>query len=267
MGNFFGGYTASALRSVAVLILLLPIAFVYRRLEPLNLKRNWRYITGMIVASLFVWGPLYYAILHAGIGISLTINYASIVIGMFFFGWLLLKERFTRDKLISAVLGFVGLALVFSPSMRSIGLFALSAALVSGFAIAANMVIAKQMPYNATQSTVILWATSVIANAVMAFVFSESVPVVGWHVEWLYLVIFSVASIIASWSFIRGMKLIEAGAAGILGLLEIVFGVLFGIIFFSEQLEAIVLAGIVTIIAAAAIPYIKDYNARKGTLS
>jgi len=114
MGNFFGGYSASALRSVVVLIFLLPIAIVYHKLQPLNLKSNWTYIVGITIASLFVWGPLYYAILHAGIGISLTINYASIVIGLFFFGWLLLRERFTRDKLISAVLGFIGLGLVFS---------------------------------------------------------------------------------------------------------------------------------------------------------
>src|ERR1700741_2496517 len=73
MGDFFGGYTASALRSVLVLLILLPIALVYRKLEPLNLKQNWRYIAGMLVASLFTWGPLYYAILHAGVGISLAI--------------------------------------------------------------------------------------------------------------------------------------------------------------------------------------------------
>ena len=36
MGNFFGGYTASALRSVVVVLILLPIAIVYSQLEPLN---------------------------------------------------------------------------------------------------------------------------------------------------------------------------------------------------------------------------------------
>jgi hypothetical protein len=52
----------------------------------LRLKHNWRYLVGMVVASLFVWGPLYYAILHAGVGISLAVNYGSIVLGMFLFG-------------------------------------------------------------------------------------------------------------------------------------------------------------------------------------
>jgi drug/metabolite transporter (DMT)-like permease len=134
MGDFFQGYTASALRSVLVLLILLPIAIFYRHLEPIHLKQNWRYLTGMVLASLFTWGPLYYAILHAGVGISLAVA-----------------------------------------------------------------------------------------------------------------------------------KLIDAGAAGILGLLEIVFGVLFGIIFFHERPAAMALLGMVVIIAAAAIPYFRDYNAKRGT--
>lgn len=88
MGDFFQGYTASALRSVLVLLILLPIAIFYHNLEPIKLKQNSRYLIGMIIASLFTWGPLYYAILHAGVGISLAVAYASIVIGSFIFGWL-----------------------------------------------------------------------------------------------------------------------------------------------------------------------------------
>lgn len=115
MGNFFDGYTASALRSVVVVLILASITFYYRRFEPLNLRKNWPYILGMLIASLFIWGPLYFAILEAGVGISLAVAYASIVIGMLFFGWLFASERFTKDKAVSAVLGIIGLALIFLP--------------------------------------------------------------------------------------------------------------------------------------------------------
>jgi drug/metabolite transporter (DMT)-like permease len=75
-----------------------------------------------------------------------------------------------------------------------------------------------------------------------------------------------VASLVASWTFIRGLKLIEAGAAGILGLLEVVFGVVFGVIFFHERPGVVVLIGILSIVAAAAIPYLQHYNVQKGTI-
>lgn len=262
MGDFFDGYTASALRSVLVVLVLAPIAIFYRRFEPLRLKQNWKYITGMIIASLFTWGPLYYAILHAGVGISLAIAYASIVIGSFFFGWLFGRERLTRDKAISAVLGMIGLGLIFSPTFGGVGLMALVGALVSGLSAAANVVFSKQIHYNATQSTVVLWVTSIIANFVMAIVLNERYPAIGWHIQWFHLVFFAVASVIASWSLVKGVKLIDAGAAGILGLLEIVFGVLFGVIFFQERPELVVLLGMVTIIVAAAVSYLKYNNMR-----
>lgn len=265
MGDFFDGYTASALRSVLVLIILVPIAAVYRKLEPLRLKRNWRYMGGMVIASLFTWGPLYYAFLHAGVGISLAIAYAGIVIGSFFFGWLFANERFTSDKAVSAVLGIIGLALIFSPSMASLGGLALVGALVSGLSGAANAVFGKLIHYKATQSTIVLWTASVFANVLMAFLLGKSYPAFGWHIQWFYLLIFAVASVIASWSAVKGMKLIDVGAAGVLGLLEIVFGVIFGVVLFKERLGGVVLVGMAVIIAAAAIPYIKDYKAKIGT--
>jgi drug/metabolite transporter (DMT)-like permease len=262
MGNFFGGYSASALRSILVLAILVPIAVAFRKLEPLNWKKNWQYFIGMVMASLLVWGPLYYAILHAGIGITTAVNYTSYGIGMFVFGRLFGKERFTKDKWISSLLGIGGLFLIFAPTVAKIGWLALAGAVVSGLSVAANGVIAKKMPYKATQSTIFLWIASVVANIIMVLVVSEPRPVIGLHAEWGYLVLFALASVVASWTFVAGLKLIDSGTAGILGLLEIVFGVIFGVIFFHERLRSIVILGILIVIVAAAIPYIKDYSSK-----
>jgi drug/metabolite transporter (DMT)-like permease len=220
------------------------------------------YIGGMIIASLFTWGPLYFAILQAGVGISLAVAYASIVIGMFFFGWLFGSEHFTKDKAVSALLGIIGLALIFSPTVSKLGLLALFAALVSGLSSAANTVFAKKIHYDSTQSTIVLWTTSIIANVLMAFLLGKSYPSFHWQIQWLYLLFFAVASVIASWSLVRGVKLIDAGTAGILGLLEIVFGVVFGIVLFNEKPSLIVMSGMAIIIVAAAIPYIKNFNSQ-----
>lgn len=267
MGNFFDGYTASAFRSIIVVIILLIIAIKLKGFEPLNLVKSWPWITGMLIASLFTWGPLYYATLHAGIGITWSISYSAIVIGMFFFGRLLSKEKLTKGKALSILFGLVGLALVFSSSTHHFGWLALLAAVLSGLSSAANNVFAKHIQYKTTQTTLVLWTCSIAANFIMAAIFTKSWPSFAWHIEWFYLVIFALVSVIASWSFVRGVKLVEAGAAGILGLLEIVFGVLFGVILFHERPGAIVLVGVLTIIIAAAIPYFKDFNAERGSLS
>lgn len=267
MGDFFDGYTATALRGGIIVMILLFIAFCIRRLEPLRVKDNWPYIAGMVGGSLFSWGPYYYAVLHAGIGISLAVEYASIVIAMFFFGRLLAQERFSKSKAFSAALGIAGLVLIFTPSVHGIGWLALFGAVIGGISSAFNIVLVKRVHYKALQATIVLWTCSVIANVLMAFLLHKSYPAFHGQVEWLYLFIFAVASVIASWSLTRGVKLIDAGAAGILGLLEIVFGVLFGLMFFHEKLGLLVILGVILILAAAAIPYIKDYNAQRGTLN
>ena len=100
----------------------------------------------------------------------------------------------------------------------------------------------------------------------MIFFVHEKVPSLASGKEWIYLLFFAMASIVASWCLIRGLKLIDAGAAGILGLSEIVFGVLFGVLFFSEHINRIELLGIIIIISAAAIPYINEHMAQNKKL-
>lgn len=263
MGDFFDGYTASALRSILVVLILAAIALFYRKFEPIKLKQNWPYMVGMLIASLFTWGPLYYAILNAGVGISLAVAYASIVIGTFFFAWLFASESFTKDKAFSAILGIIGIILIFSPTVSNLGWLALAAALLSGLSTAANMIFSKKIHYDSTQATLTLWIASVISNIFMAFILGKSYPSFEGQIQWFYLVLFAIASVIASWCLVRGLKLIDAGVAGILGLLEIVFGVLFGVIFFQEKPTLVILLGITTIILASAIPYWKEFNSKK----
>lgn len=265
IGNFLGSFTASALRCAAVFGLLIVIAVVRKELQKIYWRRDIKWILIMIVSSILVSGPLYYAVVVAGVSVSLAIGYIGIVIGMFIFGWLFSGEQFTKDKLVATVLGIIGIALVFSPSVKLVGWLALVAALVSGLATAANMATTKKVPYNGSQSAILVWGTGLV-NIPMAFLLHEHLPTGGWHIEWFYLLCFVLASVIASWTFIRGLKLIEAGAAGILGLLEVVFGVLIGMVFFGERPGVVVFLGVLFILAAAAIPYIKDYNAKRGTL-
>lgn len=266
MGNFFDGFTVTVFRSIIVVAVILVIAILSRQLEPLQLSKNWKYILGMILASIFSWGPYYFAILTAGVGISLSIQYAGIVIGMFFFGWLFASERFTKDKALAAILGIVGIGLIFSPTLSGAGILALLGAFVSGLSGAANSVFSKKIHYKSAQSTIVLWSTGIVANAFMVVILGKTYPSFHFQIQWLYLLFFALASIIASWTFVKGVKLIDAGAAGILGLLELVFGVAFGLLFFHEKLNFLEIIGILSILSAAAIPYFKDFNAKRGTI-
>lgn len=266
VGNYFGAFTQGVLRSGLTTLFLLIAALLLKQLGRIHWRRDAKWFALSFFSSIFIPATMYYSVLNAGIGVSIGIAYIGIVLGMFFFGWLLAKERFTKDKWLSTLLGIAGLGLVFLPGIESAAWLAMIAALGGGVAVALNIVVSKKLPYSALQTAVIAWALGSLANFPFIFLFGESVPMPAWDAEWLYLCVFAATSVVASWAVIQGVKLIEAGAAGVLGLLEIIFGVMLGVVFFGERPGAVTLFGLTAILAAAAIPYIKDYNAKRGTL-
>lgn len=258
IGDSWGdGYAVSALRSIIVVLILLHLALIFKKTQPLNLKRNYKSILGMIVFSCLIWGPLYYAILESGVGIGLTVAYVSIVIGGFIFGWIFNQEHFTKLKLISLLMGSAGLVLIYYSQVGTIKILPILAAIISGLATSANTSIVKNINYSSTQSTLVLWYTSIIANLSMAFILKESPPV-GSAVNYLYLILFATSSILATLMLVRAVKMIELGLAGILGLTEIVFAVLLGVLLFDEGFSIQQFIGILIIMLACSLQYINS---------
>jgi drug/metabolite transporter (DMT)-like permease len=71
---------------------------------------------------------------------------------------------------------------------------------------------------------------------------------------WLWLLIYSVVNAAAFWLTIVGFKHVDASIGSLIGLMEVVFGVLFGALIFHEALSWSVLVGGGIIILAAMLP-------------
>src|SRR4051794_27441528 len=80
MGHAFGGFTANVIRSAVVLAILVPLMRLFGRSESWQWRRTWPYMLGMTLASLVVAGPFYYAILYAGVGLTLAVNYTGLIL-------------------------------------------------------------------------------------------------------------------------------------------------------------------------------------------
>jgi drug/metabolite transporter (DMT)-like permease len=260
MGGYFGMYNQALIRCSLVVVCLLPFALWRKQLKHVHWRRDLKWLALSFMSSGLVSGPLYYATLHIGVGLTSAVLYAGLVLSMFFFGWLFSRERYTRSKFASTLLGFAGLALLFSPSVRQFGVLGVTAALLGGAASGLNQVVSQKMPYSALQSVILAWSGGILANVVMMLLFRESLPPLHWNTHWLFLLVFVVVSMGSSWSVIAGMKRIDAGAAGILGLLEIIWGVLLGVVFFGERPTGVMFAGMAAIVSAAAIPYFQHFR-------
>lgn len=263
MGNSFGPFMQAWIRGVLVVLVLLPVFFFGKqKWERIRWREDKWWLTVWCLANWMIGAPYYYAINHLGIGLAVLIFYSGYLLAMFVLGWLLGGERYDMPKLLATALALVGLLLTSAPTFRHAELLPLTAAAVAGMSVGLDMVVAQKIHYASTQTTVLAWATGLVGSLPMAFLLREHVPP-AVNVHWLYLLAYVAACTAASWLSIRGVKLIEAGAAGILGLLEIVWALLFGSIFFGEHPHSLVYIGAVCIVAAAAIPYLKTMRTHK----
>ncbi len=260
MGNAFDPFTQGVLRALVVVAVLSVIAWVRKEFGPINWRQNRKWIGLGLLCNGFVSASMYYATLKIGVGLSAALGYAGILLGMFLFGRLFSGERWNRSKIISSILAIIGLWLVFAPNLHLFGFMGMALAVFGGLCMALDLVTSQKIRYNSTQSTIFAWVTGLPVSIVLAVALHERLPSIHADIHWLALAIFALVGVVSSWAAIQGLKYIEAGAAGILGLLEIVFGVLFGVLFFHERPGIVTIIGMAAVLVAAAIPYFQHFR-------
>jgi len=263
MGNSFGPFMQSWIRALIVIAILLPIALYTRVWQSIRWRRDKWLLSGFVLVNSFIGPSQYYATTRIGIGLTLLTLYSGYLLAMFVLGWRFNGERYSADKRAATVLAGVGLVLTFGSSLGHAAPFPFFAALIAGIFIGAQMLTVQKLRYNAAQTNILAWATGMVGTVPLAFLLHEHAPSLQARAQWGYLLAFVAVCIASSWLCMHGVKLVEAGAAGILGLLEIVWGMLFGILFFHERPAGLVYLGAACIIAAAAIPYLKGFKKPK----
>jgi drug/metabolite transporter (DMT)-like permease len=256
MGNSFGPFMQAWIRAALIIAILYAISvFTKQSWQRVRWRDDKWWLIAWILGSWFIGGPLFYAYNRLGIGVTTLIFYSGYLMSMFMLGWLVNHERFSFDKLLATLLALTGLVLISAPTVNRAALLPLCASLLAGWGIGIDLVVSQHVKYNSLQTSALAWAAGMVGSLPMAFLLHERTPGLHDVSAWAYLLIFVLACIAASWLAVHGVKLIEAGAAGLMGMLEIVWAVLFGILFFHERPHFLAYAGAILIVAAAAIPY------------
>jgi drug/metabolite transporter (DMT)-like permease len=134
-------------------------------------------------------------------------------------------------------------------------------AILAGVCGGVEVVFTKKLSntYSSIQLTFFLFAVSFI------LCFGLNLYLTRFHIifppepiAWTGTIMHAVASIGAFFLVVLGYKNIEPSVGGIVGLMEIVFGIYFGFLIFHEAITTTMLIGGGLIIAAAAIPNIAE---------
>ncbi len=259
IGSSFGVFYQGWTRALLIAFVLFPILYYSKQLVKIE-KKDWGWLAVFLVFTSLTQAPLFYAFNHMDIGTATLLFFVSMLLTMYAVGFIFLKEKFSWLKGASFVIAAIGLYTTFSLSITVFALLAALMAILNGIASGGEVSFSKKLSgsYSALYLSWMSWVAIAITNGITSVAVGEIQHVPTFDITWLYLLGYAAASVLGFWSVIEGLKYVEASIGGLLGLLEIVFSISFGILIFHEGLTTRTIIGAVLILVAAALPYLLD---------
>lgn len=257
MGQDFGVFYQGWTRALIIVLILFP--FLHFRKEIAKIDRSdWKWLAVYMVFTSLTQAPIFYAFNHMDIGSATLLFFVTMLLTMYVVGFAFLGERFTKVKIVSFGLALVGMYLVFSFSLATFTLLAALMAVLNGIASGGEVSFSKKLSgkYSALYLTWLSWLIIIPTNGITSVLVGETQHLPSLDIVWLYQLGYVVAGIIGFWAVIEGLKYIESSIGGLLGLLEIIFSITFGILIFKEVLTERIIIGGLVVIFASALPHL-----------
>ncbi len=262
MGVFFQGWS----RGLIIALVLFPVLYYRKLIVPIN-RADWKWLSVFLAFTSLTQAPLFYAYTHMDIGSATLLFFVSMLLTMYLVGFLFLGEKMSPVKVGSFVIACIGMYMIFSFSLTAFALLAALMAMLNGMASGGEISFSKKLSgsYSTLYITWLSWIVIVLTNAPISILLGEAQLLPSFDLVWLWQFGYTVASMLAFWLIIEGLKYVEAGIGGLLGLLEIIFSIAFGMILFKESLTTSVVIGATLILVAASLPHLQDILNRNRT--
>jgi drug/metabolite transporter (DMT)-like permease len=200
------------------------------------------------------------------IGTVLFIFNCSTIMGPLF-GYLFLKEKLNKPKIIAMIIGFISLLFLFRPgpfSTWKVGaFFALLAATGNSL-----YVIGRKKLGNYDSKLILLTNTTlgIVVMGIISFLLESKFYFGGGITSlapttWLITLLFGLDNFTAYLFFTKGFQLVSAGAGSMVMLTENFIGVLFAFLFFAEVPTITTLIGGILILIASILVIVKGEKA------
>lgn len=267
IGDDFGVFYQSWTRSLLLSIILVPILIYRKEFIPVK-KKDWGWLSIYLLFTSMTQAPIFYAFNHMDIGSATLFFFVTMLLTMYLVGFIFLGEKVTKIKIISFLLALVGMYSVFSFSLISFTILAAMMAILNGVASGGEVSFSKKLSnsYSPLYLTTLSWLIIIVTNGPISFILGGTQYLPSFNVVWLYWLGYAISGLFAFYLIIAGLKYIESSIGGLMGLLEIVFSISFGIIIFKENLTYEIALGALLIIFAAALPHIHELRVRNKDL-
>lgn len=202
--------------------------------------------------------PYYFGFDYLPIGTATLLFYVSLILGGYLVGKLVMHENIDKTKVLSLFLSVVGMGIIYRFSLSPSQIFPATMTVLAGLMGAGSAVLPKKLSsdYSELQILTFTLASMFICNLVIAIVLNQTLPEIQLNSSWLGWLAYAISLLIANLTVIAGFKYIDATWGSILGTTEIIFAIVFGIVFFSESLTTSSVVGGLIMLLAILLPYI-----------
>jgi len=257
MANYFGEFSQAWTRGLVLLVVTLILNFFFKFFKSINKKdKIWFLIISLMGLN---QAPYFYGFKHLNIGTATLIFYAALLIGGYLIGRFSFKEKITKVKLISLGLAILGMLVIYQLTLNSSQLLAVGLTILAGLMGAGGVVFTKKLSGNYPEIQIMTsyFVSITVVNFIMSAIFKDSLPALGFTLPWLAQFGYLVAFLVANLAVIQGFKHLEPSVGSLIGLVEIIFGVVFGTVLFGEVIGWGVVIGSILILVAAILPNVR----------
>lgn len=265
--RYLGGYDIfyqTCVRCFIVAACFLVYGIYKKQLKRIE-KADYKWFAIILTITCFTIAPIVYAFQRLEIGTAAFLFYSSFTIFAYILGMMFFKEKMDRYKVLSLVLSFAGMLLIFTFSFSWLLLLPMFLAVFNGVTSGAEVVFSKKISgkYSNAQINALMFGTIAVTHLILSFLLGEKMDVGLLTTSLPVLLLFVLAAIVGMATVIAGFKYVEPSIGAVVGLMEIVFSVILGYYFLSESLSANVLLGGFLILVASLLPNLPDLLKRR----
>ena len=229
-------------RSLLSLIITLFIINL-KKINPLGKNRPLLILRGVLGTLALVC--IFYAIRNMPLSISTVIQYTYPILISIFAG-LFINEKITRNLLFALVSGWIGILVILNPTQLSninvnIESLSILIAFIGSICTALAYVTVKKLSYTEDVYVIIEYFPLVSCITLMPFVLINWVTPNGNELLWIIGI--GLFTQLGQTFLTIGLKNLPASEASIINYLQVVFGSMWGILFFREIINVNFLLG------------------------
>jgi drug/metabolite transporter (DMT)-like permease len=255
MGPTFSPFYQTWVRSLLIIAIMLPFMIAGKSFRKID-RRDWLQVGVYIIFCVCTQVPLYYAYNHAPLGMVNLIFYSMFVIAAYAVGRFYLGETISKVKVVSMLLAFLGLVIIFGVSVLSFAPLGLLLAAFNGVASGGEVSSSKKVSERYQPALLAFWGWvfTFLLHLPLSLLIGEKQVIPSFDHAWLWLIVYSAVNAAAFWLVLIGYRRVDATIGSLIGLMEVVFAVLFGAIIFNQALTLGVYVGGLMVLVAAMLP-------------